>query len=134
MIRRGRRSTPWGACLSCGVRACSAWYILMYYFVAEEVFLAAFKCYRNYHKIDPISSDNLYYKMVIHGIKYSTLCLVHMYLWRMAYVSYVSPSSGATPLHWNLFHGLHHAVDVWCICCVDITISQSATYIDCCKF
>ncbi|KAG9443459.1 hypothetical protein H6P81_014799 [Aristolochia fimbriata] len=29
-------------------------------------FPAAFKCYYNFHKIDSLSKDNLYYKMVIH--------------------------------------------------------------------
>ncbi|CAN6171249.1 unnamed protein product [Urochloa humidicola] len=32
----------------------------------QRHFSAAFKCYWNYHKIDSISNDNLYYKMVIH--------------------------------------------------------------------
>ena len=27
---------------------------------------AAFKCYHNFHKVESISSDNLFYKMVIH--------------------------------------------------------------------
>jgi hypothetical protein len=29
-------------------------------------FPAAFKCYWNYQKVDSLSNDNLYYKMVIH--------------------------------------------------------------------
>ncbi|KAI4322228.1 hypothetical protein L6164_021939 [Bauhinia variegata] len=32
----------------------------------EKRFPAAFKCYHNFHKVDVISSDNLFYKMVIH--------------------------------------------------------------------
>lgn len=32
----------------------------------EKRYPAAFKCYHNFHKIDSISSDNLFYKMVIH--------------------------------------------------------------------
>lgn len=32
----------------------------------QRHFSAAFKCYWNYHKIDSLSYDNLYYKMVIH--------------------------------------------------------------------
>ncbi|RYR70338.1 hypothetical protein Ahy_A03g016836 [Arachis hypogaea] len=32
----------------------------------EKRFPAAFKCYHNFHKVDDISSDNLFYKMVIH--------------------------------------------------------------------
>uniref|UniRef100_A0A2P2M261 tRNA ligase phosphodiesterase domain-containing protein n=1 Tax=Rhizophora mucronata TaxID=61149 RepID=A0A2P2M261_RHIMU len=32
----------------------------------ERRFPAAFKCYHNFHKIDSMSSDNLFYKMVIH--------------------------------------------------------------------
>ncbi|GJN24797.1 hypothetical protein PR202_gb12562 [Eleusine coracana subsp. coracana] len=32
----------------------------------QRHFPAAFKCYWNYHKIDSLSNDNLYYKMVIH--------------------------------------------------------------------
>ncbi|KAM0996499.1 hypothetical protein ACFX2C_006499 [Malus domestica] len=32
----------------------------------EKRFPAAFKCYHDYHKIDSISNDNLFYKMVIH--------------------------------------------------------------------
>ncbi|XP_062171896.1 tRNA ligase 1 isoform X3 [Alnus glutinosa] len=32
----------------------------------EKRFPAAFKCYPNFHKIDSISRDNLFYKMVIH--------------------------------------------------------------------
>ncbi|KAF0908840.1 hypothetical protein E2562_028724 [Oryza meyeriana var. granulata] len=32
----------------------------------QRNFPAAFKCYWNYHKIDSLSNDNLYYKMVIH--------------------------------------------------------------------
>lgn len=32
----------------------------------QRHFPAAFKCYHNYHKIDSLSSDNLYFKMVIH--------------------------------------------------------------------
>ncbi|KAL6276040.1 hypothetical protein ACE6H2_019641 [Prunus campanulata] len=32
----------------------------------EKRYPAAFKCYYNYHKIDSISSDNLFYKMVVH--------------------------------------------------------------------
>lgn len=32
----------------------------------QRHFSAAFKCYWNYHKIDSLSNDNLYYKMVIH--------------------------------------------------------------------
>ncbi|KAK7257736.1 hypothetical protein RIF29_31930 [Crotalaria pallida] len=32
----------------------------------EKRFRAAFKCYHNFHKADAISSDNLFYKMVIH--------------------------------------------------------------------
>ncbi|KAI3687795.1 hypothetical protein L1987_81498 [Smallanthus sonchifolius] len=32
----------------------------------EKRFPAAFKCYHNFRKINSISSDNLYYKMVIH--------------------------------------------------------------------
>ncbi|KAM2507341.1 hypothetical protein ACFX1W_029675 [Malus domestica] len=32
----------------------------------EKRFPAAFKCYHDYHKVDSISSDNLFYKMVIH--------------------------------------------------------------------
>uniref|UniRef100_A0A0D9WWF4 tRNA ligase phosphodiesterase domain-containing protein n=1 Tax=Leersia perrieri TaxID=77586 RepID=A0A0D9WWF4_9ORYZ len=31
----------------------------------QRHFAAAFKCYWNYHKIDSVSNDNLYYKMVI---------------------------------------------------------------------
>lgn len=32
----------------------------------EKRFPAAFKCYYNFHKVDSISADNLYFKMVIH--------------------------------------------------------------------
>ncbi|XP_038715607.1 tRNA ligase 1 isoform X1 [Tripterygium wilfordii] len=32
----------------------------------EKRFPAAFKCYHNFHKLDFVSSDNLFYKMVIH--------------------------------------------------------------------
>lgn len=32
----------------------------------EKRYPTAFKCYHNYHKVDYISSDNLFYKMVIH--------------------------------------------------------------------
>ncbi|KAJ7947775.1 putative RNA ligase [Quillaja saponaria] len=32
----------------------------------EKRYPAAFKCYHNFHKVDSISSDNIYYKMVIH--------------------------------------------------------------------
>ncbi|MED6159771.1 hypothetical protein PIB30_045298 [Stylosanthes scabra] len=32
----------------------------------EKRFPAAFKCYHNFHKVDDVSSDNLFYKMVIH--------------------------------------------------------------------
>ncbi|KAJ8751586.1 hypothetical protein K2173_016834 [Erythroxylum novogranatense] len=32
----------------------------------ERRFPAAFKCYHNFHKIDSVSSENLFYKMVIH--------------------------------------------------------------------
>lgn len=32
----------------------------------ERRFPAAFKCYHNFHKVDSVSSDNLFYKMVIH--------------------------------------------------------------------
>lgn len=32
----------------------------------EKRFPAAFKCYHNLHKVDSVSSDNLFYKMVIH--------------------------------------------------------------------
>ncbi|XP_040991726.1 tRNA ligase 1 [Juglans microcarpa x Juglans regia] len=32
----------------------------------EKRYPIAFKCYHNYHKVDYISSDNLFYKMVIH--------------------------------------------------------------------
>ncbi|XWS71328.1 hypothetical protein CRYUN_Cryun03dG0128800 [Craigia yunnanensis] len=32
----------------------------------EKRFPAAFKCYHNFHKAESISSDNLFYKMVIH--------------------------------------------------------------------
>lgn len=32
----------------------------------EKRYPAAFKCYYNFHKVDAISSDNLFYKMVIH--------------------------------------------------------------------
>ncbi|KAK4762391.1 hypothetical protein SAY86_008159 [Trapa natans] len=32
----------------------------------EKRYPAAFKCYHNFHKIDSISNDNLFYKMVIH--------------------------------------------------------------------
>ncbi|KDP44108.1 hypothetical protein JCGZ_05575 [Jatropha curcas] len=32
----------------------------------ERRFPAALKCYHNFHKIDSVSSDNLFYKMVIH--------------------------------------------------------------------
>ncbi|XP_062082011.1 tRNA ligase 1 [Humulus lupulus] len=32
----------------------------------EKRFPAAFKCYHNYHKVDSVSSDDLFYKMVIH--------------------------------------------------------------------
>ncbi|XP_006657526.2 tRNA ligase 1 [Oryza brachyantha] len=32
----------------------------------QRHFPAAFKCYWNYHKIDSLTNDNLYYKMVIH--------------------------------------------------------------------
>ncbi|XP_050292566.1 tRNA ligase 1 [Quercus robur] len=32
----------------------------------EKRFPAAFKCYHNFHKVSSISSDNLFYKMVIH--------------------------------------------------------------------
>lgn len=32
----------------------------------EKRFPAAFKCYHNFHKVDCISNDNLFYKMVIH--------------------------------------------------------------------
>ncbi|XP_061359038.1 tRNA ligase 1 isoform X2 [Gastrolobium bilobum] len=32
----------------------------------EKRYPAAFKCYHNFHKADVISSDNLFYKMVIH--------------------------------------------------------------------
>ncbi|XP_057449031.1 tRNA ligase 1-like isoform X2 [Lotus japonicus] len=32
----------------------------------EKRFPAAFKCYHNFHKVDAISSDNVFYKMVIH--------------------------------------------------------------------
>ncbi|KAM3739526.1 hypothetical protein ACB098_08G030300 [Castanea mollissima] len=32
----------------------------------EKRFPAAFKCYHNFHKVNSISSDNLFYKMVIH--------------------------------------------------------------------
>ncbi|XP_048324076.2 tRNA ligase 1 isoform X1 [Ziziphus jujuba] len=32
----------------------------------EKRFPAAFKCYHNFQKIDSVSSDNLFYKMVIH--------------------------------------------------------------------
>uniref|UniRef100_A0A0E0HXR8 tRNA ligase phosphodiesterase domain-containing protein n=4 Tax=Oryza TaxID=4527 RepID=A0A0E0HXR8_ORYNI len=32
----------------------------------QRNFPAAFKCYWNYHKIDSLSNDSLYYKMVIH--------------------------------------------------------------------
>lgn len=32
----------------------------------EKHFPAAFKCYHNFHRLDSVSSDNLYFKMVIH--------------------------------------------------------------------
>ncbi|RZB80035.1 tRNA ligase 1 isoform B [Glycine soja] len=32
----------------------------------EKRFPAAFKCYHNFHKVDAMSSDNIFYKMVIH--------------------------------------------------------------------
>ncbi|XP_030506029.2 tRNA ligase 1 [Cannabis sativa] len=32
----------------------------------EKRFPAAFKCYHNYHKVDSVSTDNLFYKIVIH--------------------------------------------------------------------
>ncbi|KAF3455044.1 hypothetical protein FNV43_RR05492 [Rhamnella rubrinervis] len=32
----------------------------------EKRFPAAFKCYHNFHKLDSVSSNNLFYKMVIH--------------------------------------------------------------------
>ncbi|GLU19032.1 hypothetical protein SLE2022_353020 [Rubroshorea leprosula] len=32
----------------------------------EKRFPAAFKCYHNFHKVDSVSNDNLFYKMVIH--------------------------------------------------------------------
>ncbi|KAG7950036.1 hypothetical protein I3843_13G092700 [Carya illinoinensis] len=32
----------------------------------EKRYPTAFKCYHNYHKVDYISNDNLFYKMVIH--------------------------------------------------------------------
>ena len=32
----------------------------------QRHFPAAFKCYYNFHKIDSLSSDNLYFKLVIH--------------------------------------------------------------------
>jgi len=32
----------------------------------EKRYPAAFKCYHNFHKVDAMSSDNIFYKMVIH--------------------------------------------------------------------
>lgn len=32
----------------------------------DKRFPAAFKIYHNFHKIDSVSNDNLFYKMVIH--------------------------------------------------------------------
>ncbi|KAK7404678.1 hypothetical protein VNO78_05634 [Psophocarpus tetragonolobus] len=32
----------------------------------EKRYPAAFKCYHNFHKVDEMSSDNIFYKMVIH--------------------------------------------------------------------
>lgn len=34
--------------------------------VREKRYPAAFKCYHNFHKVDAISNDDLFYKMVIH--------------------------------------------------------------------
>ncbi|KAI4334436.1 hypothetical protein L6164_019131 [Bauhinia variegata] len=34
--------------------------------MSEKRFPATFKCYHNFHKVDVISSDNLFYKMIIH--------------------------------------------------------------------
>ncbi|KAL5581190.1 hypothetical protein UlMin_013632 [Ulmus minor] len=38
----------------------------MFRLMRERRFPAAFKCYHNFHKVDCVSSDNLFYKMVIH--------------------------------------------------------------------
>ncbi|KAL5198823.1 hypothetical protein ABZP36_002335 [Zizania latifolia] len=38
----------------------------MIHVMKQRHFPVAFKCYWNYHKIDSLSNDNLYYKMVIH--------------------------------------------------------------------
>ncbi|KAL5831218.1 hypothetical protein ACOSQ4_016572 [Xanthoceras sorbifolium] len=38
----------------------------MFRVMREKRFPAAFKCYHNFHKIDSVSNDNLFYKMVIH--------------------------------------------------------------------
>uniref|UniRef100_A0A5B6ZRT4 tRNA ligase phosphodiesterase domain-containing protein n=2 Tax=Davidia involucrata TaxID=16924 RepID=A0A5B6ZRT4_DAVIN len=43
----------------------------------EKRYPAAFKCYYNFHKIDSISSDNLYFKMVIHVHSDSTFRRYH---------------------------------------------------------
>ncbi|XP_027345379.1 tRNA ligase 1 isoform X2 [Abrus precatorius] len=34
--------------------------------IREKRYPAAFKCYHNFHKVEAMSSDNLFYKMVIH--------------------------------------------------------------------
>ncbi|XVF04971.1 hypothetical protein REPUB_Repub05bG0129700 [Reevesia pubescens] len=38
----------------------------MFRLMREKRFPAAFKCYHNFHKAESVSSDNLFYKMVIH--------------------------------------------------------------------
>ncbi|KAL7226484.1 hypothetical protein ACSBR1_021564 [Camellia fascicularis] len=38
----------------------------MIHLMRERRFPAAFKCYHNFHKIGSVSSDNLFFKMVIH--------------------------------------------------------------------
>ncbi|KAL3850759.1 hypothetical protein ACJIZ3_012641 [Penstemon smallii] len=43
----------------------------------EKRYPAAFKCYHNFHKINSVSSDNLYFKMVIHVHSDSTFRRYH---------------------------------------------------------
>ncbi|KAI8009841.1 tRNA ligase 1 [Camellia lanceoleosa] len=44
----------------------SLWEICAVYRSDEKQFPAAFKCYHYFHKIGSVSSDNLFFKMVIH--------------------------------------------------------------------
>lgn len=54
------------ACFSCVLSTLNLLNQEMIRLMRENRFPAAFKCYHNLHKIDSASSDNLFYRMVIH--------------------------------------------------------------------